>query len=110
MSPRQLVWLRERHKREIEYQELLWAINTSTLANHSFAPPKKAYKPYDFMPTKLRDKAANEPKKRWTRKGFAQQLVAMRNAMPLHFVVEGQKPKTVVMREDADGNETTVVQ
>lgn len=110
MSPRQFVWLRERHKQEVEYQELLWAINTSTLANHSFAQPKKAYKPYDFMPSKIREKAANEPKKRFTRKAFAEQLVAMRKAMPLHFVVRGEKQKTVLLREDSDGTQTTVVE
>lgn len=89
MTPRQFVWLRERHKREREYNELLYAIQTSTLANHSFTPPKKAYKPYDFMPMKLREKSETEAeaKKRWTRQNFAKQLVAMRSTMPLHFVV-----------------------
>lgn len=90
MTPRQFVWLRERHKQETEYQELLWSINTATLANHSFNPPKKAYKPYDFMPCKMRENAEKNPRKRWTRKGFAEQLVTMRQHMPMHFVV---KPK-----------------
>lgn len=91
MTPRQLVWLRERHKREREYNELLIAIQTSTLANHSFAAPKKAYKPHDFMPMKLSEKASAEAqaKKRWTRQGFARQLTAMRKTMPFHFVVKG---------------------
>jgi hypothetical protein len=96
MTPRQFVWLRERHKQEREYQELLIAINTSTLANHSFNPPKKAYKPYDFMPSKLREKADMEPKKRWTRKGLAAELIAMRQGMPHHFVMAPAPTPTVV--------------
>jgi hypothetical protein len=88
MTPRQLVWLRDRHKQEREYQELLMAIPTATLANHSFNPPKKPYKPFDFMPSQVRAKAEKEPKKRWTRKGFASQLSAMRGAMPNHFIIK----------------------
>lgn len=93
MTPRQFTWLRERHKHELEYQELLWAINTSTLANHSFNPPKKAYKPYDFMPTKLREKH-KEKKRRWTRKGFAKELIALRSQLPSMFVVKPVPNKT----------------
>jgi hypothetical protein len=91
LTPRQLIWLRERHKQEREYHELLWAINTSTLANHSASPPKKAYKPYDFMPSKIREKAEKTeatPRKRWTRQGFAKDLVAMRMGMPNAFIVQ----------------------
>lgn len=72
---------------EREYQELLWGINTSTLANHSFNPPKKAYQPFDFMPIKIREKAMSKPKKRWTRRKFAEELVAVRSAMPHHFII-----------------------
>lgn len=88
MTPRQFVKLRERHRQEREYQELLTAINTSTLANHSFNPPKKAYKPFDFMPMKQMEKQRNKPKKRWTRKGFAAQLSGLRKAMPGVFIVK----------------------
>ena len=96
LTPRQFVWLRERHKQEREYQELLMAIPVSTLANHSMAAPKKAYKPYDFMPCKIAERAkkeAEKPKKRWTRKGTAEQLKTLRNTMPNHFIVRPPRKK-----------------
>lgn len=106
LTPRQLVWLRERHRQEREYQELLIAINTSTLANHSFNPPKKAYKPYDFMPTKAREAAEVskevEPKQRWTnkaRKSLADQLVTMRKMLPSRFIVMPAKTDKVVSKD-----------
>jgi hypothetical protein len=85
MTPRQLVWLREKHQLEREYNEFLLAIQTSTLANHSFNPPKKAYKPYDFMPSKVHAEKAPK-KKRFSRKDFAAQLSAMRSYSP-RFII-----------------------
>jgi hypothetical protein len=87
MTPREFVWLRERHAQEREYNELLLAIQTSTLANHSFNPPKKAYKPYDFMPSKVRERAESKAARRWTRKSFASELAAMRSFSPRFVVV-----------------------
>jgi hypothetical protein len=80
LTPRQFYWLRERKKQMTEHAELLHAITTSTLANHSMAAPKKPYVPHDFMPCKLADKQAGKdkaPKKRWTRKKFGEHLYAL---------------------------------
>lgn len=116
LTPREFMWLRNRHEAEREYQESLMAIPVSTLANHSFNTPKKAYVPQDFMPIKLAAKQRleaehNEQKrKEWTREGFAEQLTAMRKSMPLHFVVRrrGQKksigPQRVLVTKDSNGN------
>lgn len=115
LTPREFMWLRHRHEAEREYQELLMAIPVSTLANHSFNSPKKAYVPQDFMPMKLAQKHRLEAehneqqKKEWTRDGFASQLVSMRKAMPLHFVTRkrGQKkpsPPRVLVTMDSQGN------
>lgn len=112
MTPREFVWLRERHKQEREYQELLVGIQVSTLANHSFSAPKKAYKPYDFMPTKVMEKKMAEDAMtsknaaKWTRQSFASQLINMRKTMPTVFKVKGEKPKEVRIVETPDGNQT----
>jgi hypothetical protein len=57
------------------------------------------------MPMKIREKAKSEKSRRWTRNKFAEQLVATRNAMPLHFIVKGEKaPAAVIVRKDDEGN------
>jgi hypothetical protein len=90
MTPRQLIWLRERHKQYLEREELLYAIQTSTLANHSFAQPKEAYKPSDFMPTLLAKKKAKEDSN-WSREGLVKNLIALKSNFPKVFKVKGKK-------------------
>lgn len=84
MTPRQFHALSARHKDAQERVELLMGINTSVLANHSFNPPKKAYKPIDFMPSKWAEKEAerqSKKPKRFSRKRFADELRATFRAM-----------------------------
>jgi hypothetical protein len=109
MTPRLYVALRERHRQEREYQELLVAINTSTLANHSFNPPKKAYQPYDFMPSRLqREKAKSSIPTDDERSRFAEGLVGLRMGAAHWFKVdeapkvkadEGENPTDIPIQE-----------
>lgn len=90
LTPRQFQWLRDRAKLQREHTELMMGITTSTLANHSMVRPKKPYTPHDFMPCKLSqtgERKENAPKRRWTRKRFATDLVALRSQMSHMFRV-----------------------
>lgn len=68
-------------------------INTSVLANHSMNGPKKAYKPYDFMPSKHTEKqeeeATTSKARRFTRQGLADDIrLQMKIMMDTGLVVE----------------------
>lgn len=91
ITPRQFYWLRERSKQQREHTELMMGITTSTLANHSMVRPKKPYSAHDFMPCKMLESGERKdaaPRRRWTRKGFAQELVALRTQMTHMFRVK----------------------
>jgi hypothetical protein len=112
LTPRQFYWLRERQNRLTEHEELLHAITTSTLANHSMCAPKKPYVPHDFMPSKIskkNEKKARDtaPKKRWTRKAFGEELFALGRTMcnmNSIFVMAKPKPKEPEEQASGDGN------
>lgn len=75
-------------------------INTSVLANHSMNGPKKAYKPYDFMPSKHAEKqeeATKSKARRFTRQGLADDIrLQMKMMLATGLVVEkkatGEEP------------------
>jgi hypothetical protein len=52
----------DRHQERAQHQELLAGIIAATVANHSFAPPKKALAPADFMPSQWKRKAERRRK------------------------------------------------
>ena len=87
LTPRQLHSLVMRKKYENERLELLIGLNTSVLANHSTNQPKKAYRPYDFMPSKWSECEVNtKVQKKFTRKGFADSIRTLMKHMPSTIV------------------------
>jgi hypothetical protein len=63
MTPRQFGYLVARHKEKTSHEELLPAITSACVVNHSAFPPKKAATPGMFMPSRFGRKDDGEPKK-----------------------------------------------
>ncbi len=63
MTPRQFGSLLARHKEKTSHEELLPAIISACIVNHSAFPPKKAATPGMFMPSRFGRKDDGEPKK-----------------------------------------------
>ena len=72
LTPRQLQLLLERHRDGTRHQELLAGIVAATVANHSFAPPKQAAAPGDFMPSEWQRR--HERPARLNRRAVADQV------------------------------------
>lgn len=73
LTPRQLDLLLAQHRARTDHQELLAGIVASTIANHSFCPPKKPLAPGDFMPSQWAKREARQAErpKRSNRKAIA---------------------------------------
>lgn len=102
LTPRQFYWLRERKNQVVQHSELLNGILASTFVNWSMNSPKKPHHPHDYMPTRAREKAKKEaavPKRRWTRKKFGEELVAIRQQMSHLFVMKPAPPKPEPIQE-----------
>lgn len=76
LTPRQLHLLMERHHERATHNELLAGIVAATIANHSFAPPKRALSPGDFMPSEWARKAERKRKPKLDRKHIAENVRA----------------------------------
>lgn len=70
LTPRQLDALIQRHERQTQGREFLFAQLCSCIVNFSMTAPEKRVKPADFMPSQWAHQAAKKPKRR-TRKEIA---------------------------------------